>query len=438
MNILLLHNLYQHHGGEEAVLAQEQALLIRHGHQVESVTVSNDSVQHLGAKLRVAWQAAWSPRGHALAKQALSRCQPDVVHVHNFFPLLSPAIFDACQEAGVPVVMTLHNYRLICPGALLMGNGRVCEQCVSGSAYQAVRHGCYRGSRLGTLAVARMVEYHRRQRTWHEKVDRFIALTDFARQKFIAGGLPADKIVVKPNFVMRDVQGRTNAAGAGCTGAGDVQGRTNAAGQDDAQGWASAAEARTSMSCRTGAAEAESSKLQAVSRNDALFVGRLSAEKGVATLLTAWQGVEVPLGIVGDGPLRGMAEQRKTAAISLQGRLGHDEVAVAMARAAFLVAPYECYENFPLTLAEAFSHGLPVLASRLGAMAEIVEDGVTGLLFEPGNAADLAAKVRWLHAHPEECRRMGDNARQVYEEKYTPERNYEMLMEIYKTVRTEC
>lgn len=391
MNTLLLHNCYRQRGGEDAVLANEHALLNRRGHHVELVTVNNDDVQGLATKLRVAWQAAWSPRGYALAQSALQRFQSDIVHVHNFFPLLSPAVFDACQEAGVPVVMTLHNYRLICPGALLMRNGRVCEQCISGSAYQAVRYGCYRGSRLGTSAVARMVEYHRRHRTWHEKVDRFIALTEFARQKFIAGGLPADKIVVKPNFCSqksqerkeRDVQGWTNAAGAGRTGA-------------------------------------------------ALFVGRLSGEKGIYTLLRAWQGLGVPLRVAGDGPLMTEAQQRKNSAVTLLGRLGQEQVGAEMRNAAFLVMPSEWYEGFPMVLAEAFSHGLPVIASRLGAMAEIVEHGVTGLRFEPGNADDLAAKVRWLHTHPEECRRMGENARRAYAAKYTAEHNYEQLMGIYQ------
>ncbi|MEJ2200036.1 MAG: glycosyltransferase, partial [Desulfuromonadaceae bacterium] len=167
-------------------------------------------------------------------------------------------------------------------------------------------------------------------------------------------------------------------------------------------------------------------------RSGALYVGRLSAEKGIRTLLRAWSELTVPLWVAGGGPLLDEVQHCETETLHCLGQLGADQVATEMSRAVFLVLPSECYENFPLTLAEAFAHGLPVIASRLGAMAEIVEDGVTGLHFEPGDAADLAAKVRWLNDHPEECRQMGCNARREFEAKYTPERNYDMLLKIYQ------
>lgn len=363
------------------VLSNEQSLLLRHNHLVESLMVSNDDVQGFATKMLVAWQATYAPRGYAITKKALSRTQPDLVHVHNFFPLLSPSICNACQEAGIPLVMTLHNYRLICPGALLMRDGKICEKCVTGSPYQSVLHRCYRNSIPGSWAVARMVAYHRKKQTWQHKVDRFITLTQFGKQKFVEAGFPEEKIVVKPNFY--------DISGSRC-------------------------------------------KEKGGSRSGVLFVGRLSKEKGVATMLEAWQTLDILLRVAGDGPLLGQQHWRHKANITFLGQLPAEQVSTEMSQASFLAMPSECYEGFPLVLVEAFAHSLPVLASRLGGMAEIVEDGVTGLHFEPGNPHDLAQKVQWLQDHPEECRKMGENARQEYEEKYTPEKNYEMLMDVYR------
>ena len=228
-----------------------------------------------------------------------------------------------------------------------------------------------------------MLHIHRRLRTWQEQVDIYIALTEFARQKFIQGGLPADKIVVKPNFVdsapcMREGLGRY-----------------------------------------------------------ALFVGRLSPEKGIGTLLAAWKRLKsVPLKVVGDGPLMGRIQRSVredgVEEVDILGRGLHGEVLKMMKDARFLVFPSGCYENFPLAIAEAFACGVPVIASRLGAMAEIVEDGRTGLLFTPGDPEDLAAKVEWAWTHPQRMMEMGHEARREYEQKYTAARNYEMLMEIYR------
>ncbi len=229
-----------------------------------------------------------------------------------------------------------------------------------------------------------MINRHRGQGTWRTKVDRFIALTQFAKAKFGEAGFPPDKIAVKPNFV------------------------------ED-----------------TGPQEAESE------RNGALFVGRLSPEKGIGTLLTAWRDLDVPLRIAGDGPL--LTAVRRTASPNVVplGKLPPEAVNQEMTRAAFLVMPSDWYEGFPVTLAEAFCRGLPVIASRLGAMAEIVEDRVTGLHFAPGDAHDLAAKARWAADHPKEMRRMGANARRAYEAKYTPEVNFQQLVVIYEAAVQE-
>ncbi|MBQ0799822.1 MAG: glycosyltransferase family 4 protein [Porticoccaceae bacterium] len=379
MKILFVHNRYKQGGGEDSVMDAEIKLLAEMGLLVFSALKDNNEIDSFKSKLQVFWEVAHSRQSLKWMREKIRQYEPDIVHIHNFFPLLTPSIYDACIDAGVPVVQTLHNYRTMCPGGLLMRDGKVCEKCIKGSAYQAVLHGCYRESAIGSLAVARMVAKHRSMGTWQHKVNRFIALTEFAKNKFIEAGFPEHKIAVKSNFVVdaglsEDVN--PNKAGA-------------------------------------------------------LFVGRLSQEKGMETLLNAWRSLNVSLRVAGAGPLEGELANLTGDKVEALGMLNQDSVRKEMGQAAFLVMPSECYEGFPMVLVEAFSQGLPIIASRLGGMAEIVTDGVTGLHFEAGNANDLADKVRWMASHPEESRQMGRNARREYEEKYTPDKNYEILMDIY-------
>lgn len=390
MRILFVHNFYQEQGGEDRVFKNELALLRKYKHEAAVFSVSNNSIKGNLGKIRAAWHSPYCKEARQKLYGKIGDFRPDLVHVHNFFPLLTPSVYDACRRAGIPVVQTLHNYRTICPGALLMRDGNICEKCVRGSAYKSVRHCCYRGSRLGTVAVARMVESHRKRHTWHQKVDRFIALTEFARKKFIEGGLPANKIVLKPNF------------------------------------------------CRDSNLYSDSvAKKPNASMGQALFVGRLSHEKGIYTLLKAWWGLNITLRVVGKGTLYDWIKENSSKHVKLLGHLTSNKVGEEMDNALFLIMPSECYESFGMVLIEAFSHGLPVVASRLGSMEEIVEDGTTGLLFEAGNVEDLAEKAIWMVEHPNECRRMGENARRIYKEQYVPEKNYKMLMKIYQDVLSE-
>ncbi|KHD05931.1 hypothetical protein PN36_11525 [Candidatus Thiomargarita nelsonii] len=375
MHILQVHNQYQQAGGEDVVVRSEKALLENHHHTVSLFLTDNHTIKNVLEKLTTVATIAYSRKSRQQLKNAIANIQPDIVHVHNFFPRLTPSIYDAAAELGVPVVQTLHNYRTICPGAFLMRDGKICEVCVKHSAYHAVKYGCYRDSTLGTLAVAYMVQSHRQRRTWQTKVSQFIALTEFARQKFISAGLDADKLKVKPNFVTDPLTSTTEK------------------------------------------------------RSGALYVGRLSKEKGLITLLKAWQNLaEIPLTIAGEGEI---VPHLKTN-ITLLGWQTAPQIKQLMRQSAFLIMPSEWYEGFPMVLVEAFAHGLPVIASKLGAMAEIVEDGVTGLHFEAGNANDLANKVHCLQSQPELCKRLGQQARQVYLDNYTPEKNYQRLMAIYQ------
>lgn len=379
MNILVVHNRYQSPGGEDAVVQAEGNLLRQNGYNVCLFEVSNDYIGGIASQATVGLLSVYSFNWRRRLREVVERKNPDLVHVHNFFPLLTPSIYDACVDAGVPVVQTLHNYRLLCPGGLFMRDGKVCEECLTKGPFQGVRYGCYRGSRIQTLPVTLMLAVHKWRRTWHEKIDRFIVLTKFAKGKFVQAGFPTHKLAVKPNFVSLP-KIRTKQKGV-----------------------------------------------------YAVFVGRLSKEKGVETLLRAWQNLPgMPLKLIGDGPIFDKAKSLSPKSVEVLGRMKHEEALDQMSNALFMVMPSEWYEGFPMVIVEAMACGVPVIASRLGAMAEIIDDGRTGLLFESGDAKDLASKVRRLFEHPEKAEDMGRNARAEYEAKYTPERNYKMLMDIYK------
>lgn len=380
MRVLIAHNAYQQRGGEDAVADAEAELLRHYGHGVERYGRHNDEIAGIAPHV-LARQTLWSERTTEELGSLLRAWRPDILHVHNTFPLISPSLYWAASAAGVPVVQTLHNFRLLCPQAMFLRDGRICEDCLGRLPWRGVARRCYRDSATQTGVLAGMLAVHRALGTYSRKVSRFIALNGFCRDKFIQGGLPAGKIAVKPNFVAWD-DGRSD---------------------------------------------------QGASGRDAgfLFVGRLSAEKGVETLARACADlISVALRVAGTGPeaerLRGLA------GVALLGALPGEAVRAEMDRALALVLPSICYENFPRTLVEAYACGLPVIASRLGAMAELVRDGETGLLFEPGNAEDLAAKMRWARANPEAMAAMGRAARAEYEAKYTPEINYRQLMAIYE------
>ncbi len=381
MKLLLVHNSYQQPGGEDQVFSSECELLTSHGHEVARYTAHNDAVKQLN-KLNLAFRTSWSRTTYREMRAVLQREGPQIVHVHNTLPLLSPAVYYAARDARVPVVQTLHNYRLLCPKAVLFREQRVCEDCLGRHVpWPGIIHACYRHSRGATSAVAVMLSVHRLLGTWTRRVSRYIALTEFMRHKFIESGFRRNQIVVKPNFVAPD-------PGMGNHG-GDY----------------------------------------------ALFVGRVSPEKGVRTLLRAWEhlGGRILLKIAGEGPLRYLAHGAPPR-IEWLGQLRHEDAIALMKQASVLVFPSECYEGFPMSIAEAFATGLPVVASHRGAMAEIVQDRCTGLLFSAGDAIDLAAKIEWALDHPRKLREMGRHARQEYEAKYTAEKNYQLLQQIYEHV----
>lgn len=366
------------------MLVSEQTLLESHGHEVVIFSANNDGIRGVMQKLKVAWETPYSGTMRKTLTRFLREVKPDIVHVHNVFPLITTSVYDACRDCGVPVVQTLHNFRTICPGALFLRKEKVCEECLHGHAFRAGLYRCYRGSLFGSLAVGRMVEYHRKRGTWREKVDCFIALTDFARDKFVQAGFPSAKIAVKPNFLNSEPM----------TGKGEG--------------------------------------------GYALFVGRLSQEKGIKVLLAAWERLagKIPLKIVGDGPLAPQVVRgvERIPAMEWLGQRSRTEVLSLMNNAMVLVFPSIWYEGFPMSIVEAFSVGLPVIAGDLGSMSSLIDHRRTGLHFRPGDSQDLAAQVEWALAHPAELARMSREARCEFEAKYTAEKNYQMMMNIYQNL----
>lgn len=386
--MLLVHERYRQRAGEDAVFDAELELLRGMGHPVDALVVNNDAIPDdpgLGQKIRLGVETIWSRRGAGLVSRRLAARPVDVVHVHNTFPLLSPSIYGAVRSSGAAVVQTIHNYRPICPAATLFRDGRPCEDCVGRAvAWPSVVHGCYRDSRVQTLPIAAMLATQRVTRSW-QNVDAFIALTEFAASKLAEGGLPADRIHVKANFIAPDPGPRTGAG----------------------EGF--------------------------------LFVGRLAPEKGIGTIIDAAPLLDpaIVVRVVGDGPEEDRLRAAATAHPALRpaGRLDRSAVLAELAACRALVFPSLWYEGLPMTLLEAFAVGVPVIAARIGAAAALVEDGVTGLTFEPGDHAALAARLAWAQAHPAEMAAYGQAARKRFEARYTADASHRRLLEIYATAQ---
>ncbi|MGA2877107.1 MAG: glycosyltransferase family 4 protein [Nitrososphaerales archaeon] len=368
-------------GGEDAVVRDEVELLRRYGHDVEVFEENNDEIHGLRGKLIASSSVFYSVRSRRRMANTIRQLNPEIVHIHNWFPMLSPSIIQQVNASGIPVIQTLHNFRMLCANALLYRNGAVCRDCVGKALpVDGILHGCYRGSRVGSAIVTAAYAFHRMVRTW-DCVDLFIAVSDFEREMLIRGGLPAEKIVVKPNFIASDKYGAESNL-------------------DDI----------------------------------ALFVGRLSPEKGICTLLSAWNSGKLPmrLKIIGDGPLAEEVRScaARNSAVQYMGLQPPDTVYREMAKAKFLVFPSECFETFGRTVAEAFSQGTPVLASDLGAVRELVEDGVTGYRFSPGDINALIEGALRFQVG-EAYLQMRSNCRNVFLNRYTAEMNYNQLIDIY-------
>lgn len=385
MRILLVHNAYQQFGGEDTTFLNEKALLEAAGHDVFPLVFDNKASETATGKLGLLWRSIYNPTSVTRVQEAIRLHRPDVMHVHNFFYTASPAIFGAAKELGVPTVATVQNYRLICSGAYLMREGKVCELCVQETfPLHGVRHRCHRGSALATAQLTLNTGLHKLRGTFRQDVDRFVVVTEFNRQKMLDSSLHLrpDQVAVKPNSV-------------------------------EDQGFAPVSE-------RTG---------------PYLFVGRLSPEKGILTLLEAAKQAGFPLEILGGGPLK---EQVEAAAASYPnirylGFQPRPVILEKMKQAQALLFPSVWYEGLPLTICEAFSTGLPVIISNLGNLNEIVTEGRDGLWFKPGDAASLADAVRLYEMSDKAGLSAG--ARQTYVDRYTPASNLASLESLYQSLQ---
>jgi len=395
MKILFIHNFYQSSApsGEDIVFKNEVELLKKNGINVVTYEKYNDEIKEYGffGNFTLPFKNIWSLETYRELKLLIKKEKPDIAHFHNVWYLISPSAYYACKEEGLAVVQTLHNFRIFCVNGLLLREGGICEECITSNKFKSVKnsikYGCYRNSRLYSLPVAFSEYFHWIKKTWTDKVDAYIALTEFSRNKFIEAGLPSDKIFVKPNFLANQPEANFSYQNYGC------------------------------------------------------FLGRISNEKGLGLVMEALKflrNFQFKTKIIGDGHLKNYLEEKvkkkEINGIEFLGKKEHSESIEILKKAKFLILPSICYEMFPMTLIEAFACGKAVIASNLGAMAELVEDAKTGLLFERGNPEDLARKIKWMIEHPDKCIEMGKNARAEFEAKYTAEKNFEILMKIYEKV----
>ncbi len=385
---LLVHNRYRsvEPSGENVVFDDEAAELARRGHEVEVWTVSSDEIadySHL-QNLRLPFRTIWSGESARALRTAVRAFRPDVVHLHNTFPLITSSVIPMLRREGVPTVATVHNYRLTCAGGSLYRDGRVCHDCVGRVQWRGVVHGCYRGSELLTAPIA--VGNALAMRQWNQ-LDAVMALSTAQRSLLVAGGLDAGRVVVKPNFV-RDFGPPLDAE-----------------------------------------------------RSGVVYVGRLADTKGLLTIIAAWRelaarGRSIPLRIIGDGPLR--QEVIKLAAenddVQFMGRLDRNAVIEAVRTSSAVLLPSSWEETFGLTVVEAMCVGTPVIATSHGSFIDIVTDGHDGFLVPPDDVSSFIDAVVRLHDDQGLVGHLGANARQTYETRYVPDVVMSQLEAIYDTV----
>lgn len=382
MKVLQCHNFYQQPGGEDRVLAEEKALLESRGHTVRQYVLHNDAVAG-HTKLRLLGRTLWSRESHHAVREIVAEFAPDVVHVHNTLPLMSPSIYSAARSGGAAVVQTLHNYRMVCPGAYCQRGGEPCELCLSKKIkWPAIKHACYRENRAATASIVAMLAVHGALGTYRRHIDLNITCSAFARDKMIEAGLDPQRVMTKPNFQLSDL-------GVGPGGGGY-----------------------------------------------AVYLGRLSPEKGVQTMLDAWDhdDMTAPLHILGGGPME--ADVREIAgrrpAVTCLGHASWDQVVTELQNAALLVFPSVTYEGHPMTLLESMQAGTPMVGSRLGAIPEIIDEGVTGRCVDANNPQALRDAVLDMFRDPERLAVMRRDVRKTYDTRYAPDQAYQRLLACYE------
>jgi glycosyltransferase involved in cell wall biosynthesis len=385
---LLIHNFYQHFGGEDAAALADKDLLESQNEEVIFYTRDNSDIRDftLVDKLLFPLQVIYSGRTERDIEKIVKEKRPDIAFIHNFFPLISPSVYHVLHSLHVPIVQVIHDFRFFCPNGWFFTQGEVCERCKGGNYLNAIRYRCYRDSYLSSALVASSIGLNRLSGML-EKISAFVCLTNFLKEKLMEAGIPEAKIFIRPNFM--------NASPvAPIYGKGKY----------------------------------------------ALYLGRISPEKGMWTLVRAFQRLKgIRLKIAGTGPIEAdLGEYLKTNAlenIELVGFVKGEDKCKLLADSLFVVLPSECYETFGIVVLEAFAAGKPVVASNIGSLPYVIEDGKSGVLFEPGNVEDLIEKVNHLVANPSDIAAMGLHARGLAETKYSPDRSYETLLDIAAKVQ---
>lgn len=386
MKVLQVHNRYRQRGGEDAVVENTLAALARHGHEAQLFEAdSSEMPDNFLQKAQSAVAAVWSRSARTRILETLQRERPDVVHVHNLYPLLSPSVLDACQSQGIPVVMTCHNFRLSCPIGIHFRKDAICEKCRGGHDYWCFFRNC-RNNRIESAAYAMRNYVSGHLNLFEKNIDRFLCISVFLRDYLIESGFPAAKFDVVPNMIPIPETASHAAEGAYIA-----------------------------------------------------FLGRFSAEKGIEVLLDAAAKVpHIPVRLAGGGPLEEALREKAPANVQFAGMMQKEELAAFYRGARCTVAPSVWYETFGLVAVEAMSHGIPVIASRIGGLAELVLDGETGLQFEAGDSAALAANMERLWSNPDEAARMGMAARAHVATEYSESRYVERLIAVYEEVAQDA
>jgi glycosyltransferase involved in cell wall biosynthesis len=384
MRVLVGHNFYLESGGEDAVFKTEVAMLKKYGHEVYVYERSNKEIKKgLFLRIKQLFSLCWSKSSYDEIRSIIRTFKPSVAHFHNTFFMMTPSVFDACRDEGVPVVVSLHNFRLVCANGLFLREGKVCQLCHSKSQINGILSRCYRKSFFLSALVANMIRYHWKRLTWINKVDRFIVASEFTGKQFVNLGIPADKIMLKPHFVEGSVDSKAKIDG-----------------------------------------------------HYMLYAGRLSEEKGIEVLLRAWSELQdIPLYIVGSGPMRGYMDdfiaKGNYTNIHVLGFLDKKNYEEVFSNASALIVPSLCYENFPRVVVEAYSKGIAVIASKLGSLQEIVHEGQTGALFTCGNPEDLRRCVKYVW-NENRYLELGQKAKIFFSEQFTEYLNYTKILNIYE------
>ncbi len=408
MKILFAHKFFHPAGGPETVLFQSMEALQKMGHEVIPFSMRrpgnlptpyskyfvtevnyHDPNGSFLRKLKMATSLVYSREAKKKMELLIREQKPDIAHLHNIYHQLSPSILLPLKKHNIPIVMSLHDFKLVCPNYTFLRDGQVCEECEGKHFYKAIKYKCVKDSYLKSTISAVEMHLHKLFKIYERNIDRFIVLSQFSKERFVRYGLPEEKIILLPNPI-----------------------------------------------------EIPSFRKQEGKDKHVLFFGRLSDKNGIFTLIKAMRRLpEIKLLVLGEGEQQELIldylRENKMGNVELVGFLSGEKLKKTIANCSFLVFPNNCYHNCPMSILESFASGKPVIGSNLGSVPELVKDGITGHLFEPRDEKDLAKKIKCLYENPQMIEKMGQNARRKVEENYSAEKYYPKLLQIYEELIQE-